>query len=143
MILFNLVLIRWNNVTYTYNLDFRFNRLISNVKKVVYNEHAFAVLKKDGTVVVWGRETHGGDASAIQSNLTDIVDIYPNRYLFVAINSSYNLYGWGGTRKYQIANLDATITDVSSVVVNHNGYAFFTKKWKTFLLLGQQQHQQI
>ena len=43
-------------------------RLLKNVKSIVHSKSAFAALKEDGTVVVWGDEAHhhplgdGGDS---------------------------------------------------------------------------------
>ena len=38
--------------------------------------YAFAALKEDGSVVTWGFANYGGDSSSVQSQLTNVVNIF-------------------------------------------------------------------
>ena len=43
---------------------------------------AFAALKSDGTVLCWGDRDTGGDCSAVQQDLKDVVDLLRQRWRF-------------------------------------------------------------
>ena len=46
----------------------------------ILSRYAFAALRSDGRVVVWGSARHGGDASAVQE---DLVDVKESRLLYI------------------------------------------------------------
>ena len=56
-----------------------------SVAEIYSTDSAFAALKKDGSVVTWGRSTYGGDSSSVDSQLTsDVVKIYATQQAFAA-----------------------------------------------------------
>ena len=63
------------------------------------NEHAFAAIKEDGSVVTWGDARYGGDSSDVANQLDDpsnpVVNIYSTRTAFVALRQDGSLIGWG------------------------------------------------
>jgi len=61
-----------------------------------YHDWAFAALKKDGSVLPWGRESHGGDAKSKQSSLVDVVSIASTFYgAFAALKKDGSVVPWG------------------------------------------------
>jgi len=48
---------------------------------------AFAALNTDGTVITWGNNSNGGNSSAVQSQLTNIVSIRSTRFAFAALKA--------------------------------------------------------
>ena len=56
---------------------------------------AFAALKNDGTVYTWGEPNNGGDSSAVQSQLHDVVDIYATERAFSAVKRDGTIITWG------------------------------------------------
>ncbi|CAE7208500.1 unnamed protein product, partial [Symbiodinium sp. CCMP2456] len=57
--------------------------------------HAFAAIRKDGTVVTWGRVDAGGDSSAVQTQLTGVREIASTGYAFAAIRDDGSVVTWG------------------------------------------------
>ncbi len=68
------------------------------VKEIFASSKAFAALKTDGTVVTWGSSEHGGDSSAVASQLTNIKKIYSNRHAFAALKEDGQVVAWGDSR---------------------------------------------
>ena len=60
---------------------------------------SFAALLTDGSVVTWGAPEDGGDSTAVQDQLHDILDIFGEAKLesgtFVAIRADGSLITWG------------------------------------------------
>lgn len=56
---------------------------------------AFAAIKKDGTVISWGNELNGGDASSIQGELTHVVSIAATNTAFAAVKQDGSVVTWG------------------------------------------------
>ena len=51
-------------------------QLASDVQHIYSTQRAFTALKADGTVVTWGHDDWGGDASTVQTQLVDVQHIY-------------------------------------------------------------------
>jgi hypothetical protein len=61
------------------------------------NEYAFAALKADGSIKVWG-EANAGGANAPDG--TGYTDIYSNTYAFAALKADGSIKTWGDVRLY-------------------------------------------
>ena len=59
------------------------------------NDYAFAVLRKDGSVVTWGDPEYGGDSSKVQDKLHNVVAIYSADAAFAALREDGNVVTWG------------------------------------------------
>ena len=100
------------------------------------NQQAFAVLKGDGSVVTWGRDSFGGDSSAVSSQLTSgVKQIFSNYVAFAALKDNGSVVTWGlqdsggdstsvaaqltsgVERIYSTSNAFAALKDDGSVVV--------------------------
>jgi len=79
--------------------------LTSGVVSIYSNNYAFAALKNDGSVIVWGNSRYGGIASryntndtytSVSSSLTSgVVSIYSNAYAFAALKNDGTVIVWG------------------------------------------------
>jgi alpha-tubulin suppressor-like RCC1 family protein len=71
---------------------------LANVQRPVFaTRTAFAALKADGTVVAWGDPYGGGDASAVQSRLTNVQHIVASQSVFIAFKHYGEIVVWGQT----------------------------------------------
>jgi len=96
---------------------------IKDISKVATGVYAFAVVKTDGSVISWGNSTNGGDSSSVQSQLTNVVNIYANSTSFAALKSDGTVVSWGsGTDKITDSQL-TQMTNVVSMVANSYAYA--------------------
>ena len=68
------------------------NNLTSNVVAVYHTRSAFAVLKSNGSVVVWGDLDQGGADPGITSG---VVSIYSASLAFAALKSDGSVVAWG------------------------------------------------
>jgi len=62
--------------------------------------YAFTARKTDGSVVIWGDENYGGNASntdEIADQLTDVHKVVTSRYAFAAIKNDGTVVTWGQT----------------------------------------------
>jgi Ca2+-binding RTX toxin-like protein len=59
------------------------------------NDHAFAVILNDGSVVTLGDGNNGGDSSAVSGQLTNVVQVTPNCFAFAALRSDGSVVTWG------------------------------------------------
>jgi alpha-tubulin suppressor-like RCC1 family protein len=93
------------------------------------NTGAFAVIKKDGSVVTWGNPESGGDSSLVSSMLDgtiNVVHIYSAKNSFAALREDGSVVIWGGDFKgnriiTQIPELDGSI-DVVNIYSNSAGF---------------------
>lgn len=67
----------------------------TNVKKIYSNKHAFAFLKNDGSVFVWGDENKGGNTGTNQQYLTNVKEIYNTDQAFLAHREDNKIVVWG------------------------------------------------
>ena len=97
------------------------------------NEHAFAVIKRDGSVVTWGDASSGGDSSAVTKKLNgtiDVTQIFSNDYAFAALRVDGSVVTWGdafspfygGDSSAVTKQLDGTI-DVKQIYSNVDAFA--------------------
>ena len=59
------------------------------------NSYAFAAIKSDGTLDVWGDASNGGDETSVKSKLTDVSSVYSNHKAFAAVKSDGSVATWG------------------------------------------------
>ena len=76
---------------------------LSNITAIVSNAYAFAALKSDKSVIVWGDSIAGGDNAPLDK-LVDIVEIHSTFSAFCAKTSSGDIIAWG-----DVANGGTTI----------------------------------
>lgn len=72
---------------------------------VYSTQGAYAALKSDGTVVVWGPRDYGGSPSSVANSsiatvlfptgLTDVVQVFASQFAFAALKSDGSLVTWG------------------------------------------------
>ena len=72
----------------------------TDIKKIYSNNHAFAFLKKDGVVHVWGDENWGGEnkggnTGGHQPSLVNIKEIYNTDQAFLAHRTDNKIVVWG------------------------------------------------
>ncbi|WP_394201348.1 RCC1 domain-containing protein [Marinagarivorans algicola] len=70
---------------------------ISNIKNIISNGNAFAVLKNDDTVEVFGPAEYGGDAAVL--DLTNVASISATRSAFAALKHDGSVIAWGDQKK--------------------------------------------
>ena len=110
------------------------------VENIVATEEAFAALKSDGSVVVWGSVSGGGspgvatyndkderwDVAALDSSLlaSGVKKIYSNGYAFAAIKTGGAVVTWGNseTGGNSSAVASALASGVVSIVGTKTGY---------------------
>lgn len=117
--------------------------LESNVEKVFRTRGAFAALKQDGSLVVWGNADRGGDPTdltGVGANVktladidgnfiadileSDVQNVFSNRDAFVAIKSGGQAVVWGGiSRGGDPVNQTAQANVGSLLDNNSNGRA--------------------
>lgn len=78
----------------------------TNVKKIYSNKHAFAFLKNDNSLFVWGDENKGGNTGAIQSYLENIEEVHSTEDSFLIKRSDGKIFGWGNTQISKEFNLN-------------------------------------
>jgi hypothetical protein len=109
---------------------------LNNVKHIYSTERAFAALKYDGTVTVWGNYAYGGRDTYISeslvgnsyygkpSSMQNVESIYSTERVFIALTTDGIAYSWGqynyGSTLYGAFN--TTETNVKAVYTNR--YAF-------------------
>ena len=57
--------------------------------------HAFAAIRKDGSVVTWGEEESGGDSSKVQAQLQHVQEICGADCAFSAVLFDGSVVTWG------------------------------------------------
>ncbi|MCP9812590.1 hypothetical protein, partial [Synechococcus lacustris] len=81
---------------------------------------AFAALKRDGSVVIWGETYNWGNAPA---GLTGVSQIFSNTYAFAALKSDGSVISWGPGYSGGSANTPAGLTGVSQIFSTNNAFA--------------------
>jgi uncharacterized protein YjbI with pentapeptide repeats len=85
----------YNNTTNTYTSVA--SSLTSGFVSLWSNQHAFAALKNDGSVVTWGWGSYGGNSSSVSSSLTSgVVAVYSTATAFAALKNDGSVITWGG-----------------------------------------------
>ena len=111
---------------------------VENVLKVAVCEYSLAILKTDGTVVVVGHGTYGGNPSdEIKSQLTNVVDIFSfGGYSHVALKNDNSIVVWGREDSDYPNNMDEVyIAGTTDPVENANIDIFdvWPGYWNTYL----------
>ncbi|NDI87210.1 RCC1 domain-containing protein [Undibacterium crateris] len=68
---------------------------MKDVLTIVSNEGSYAALKKDGTVVTFGKQSTGGDSSYVKAILKDVTQIVGGNYDFLALRKDGTVVNWG------------------------------------------------
>ena len=77
--------------------------LKSGVVDIFANQGAFAALKEDGSLVVWGSDGFGGDATWLESELggvgstSKVSKVFSTRMAFAALREDGRVITWGGS----------------------------------------------
>jgi alpha-tubulin suppressor-like RCC1 family protein len=112
---------------------------LSNVRTIYSTESAFAALRWDGTVAVWGRNSWGGSTTddtatpetytGLPAGLKDVVDISSADTAFAALKTDgtvavwgYMDYGGGGTDTKWSRGLPAGLKDVTAIYSNAKAF---------------------
>ena len=94
------------------------------VQDIVINEGAWAALRKDGTVVVWGDETYGGMAKSVQEDLQNVIKIYATRSAFAALKRDGTVVTWGNSLQGGDSSVvSRSLTNVLAVVSTEETFA--------------------
>ena len=94
------------------------------------NAYAFAALRADGSVVTWGASAHGGNSSAVASQLNgmvDVVEVFSTRSAFAALRADGSVVTWGGSgyggdSSAVVSQIDGTV-DVVEVFSTERAFA--------------------
>jgi hypothetical protein len=100
--------------------------LAADVAHVCYTNTAMAALKTNGMVVAWGLADRGGDASAVQSQLVDIVQLFGSSSAFAALNKAGGVVAWGkGTYggSIPVGKASALSSGVETIVYTDRAFA--------------------
>lgn len=100
------------------------------VPTVVSTDKAFILLKHNGSVVAWGDpETGGVIPSILESNLTNIVELYTNSVAVVAVSKNGFAFSWGDIN---ITNADTSLFSSDGVVSYFENVKSVTPSLKAF-----------
>ncbi|MGI2260718.1 Ig-like domain-containing protein [Shewanella sp. GXUN23E] len=94
------------------------------VKQVYPSKYAFTALKSDGSAIAWGDANYGGDSSAVQSQLVDIVEITQSERAFAALKSDGTVVAWGSSLYGgDASSVQSDLVDVVKVYANQAAFA--------------------
>lgn len=94
----------------------------------VASNYAFAAKKEDGSVITWGRASHGGNSEEVKEALQSGVEqIYSTDYAFAAVKSDGSVVTWGDKKKG--GNSEAVKT-VHAYVLCMASAAFLKRLWQ-------------
>lgn len=97
---------------------------INDVSSFHVNNYAFAAVKQDGSVVTGGEAYSGGDASAVQDQLTDVVQILSLGNGFIALKQDGTVVFWGDAFRYDATTaLLSSLTNVKRLYNSRNTIA--------------------
>jgi alpha-tubulin suppressor-like RCC1 family protein len=96
----------------------------STVKCIFSSQAAFAALKLDGSVVVWGEHIAGGDASGL--DLTNVKTIFSSYSAFVAIKNDGTIVSWGDTN-YGGNSSSLNITNAKNIYSTESAFVVLIK----------------
>jgi acyl CoA:acetate/3-ketoacid CoA transferase alpha subunit len=86
------------------------------VVSIAHTDRAFAALKNDGSVVVWGQAGHGGEpGAAVEALLTSGVHtICANDVAFSAIKTDGSVVAWGHSVSVPTAGVQFTSSSLAA-----------------------------
>mmetsp|Transcript_15594 Transcript_15594/g.26003 ORF Transcript_15594/g.26003 Transcript_15594/m.26003 type:complete len:115 (+) Transcript_15594:1431-1775(+) len=91
--------------------------LQSGVVSIASTDGAFAALKEDGSVVVWGVASRGGDPGSAAPYLTEGVhSVCGNDAAFIAIKTDGSVIGWGHSVSIPYPGLITQTSELKEVV---------------------------
>jgi hypothetical protein len=76
---------------------FEYYEYNDNVMAIYSTGWAFAVLKNDKTVEMWGHSDYGGDGHLVATQLTDVMAIYSTNSAFAALKNDGDVVTWGSS----------------------------------------------
>ena len=92
----------------------------SNFVNVFSTDKAFAGLKKDGTILVWGDNSYGGNQSDVTEQ-KNIQHIFSNSASFTAVKQDNSMFAWG-KKGYGIVEATTSDINISSNLQEINSY---------------------
>ena len=97
---------------------------LNRVKEIVGSHRAFAALKLDGTVVVWGDSSYGGDSSSVAKQLSDVQSISATEASFSAIKADGSIVTWGNpVWESDNSEVSETLLDVQFTSATSSAFA--------------------
>ena len=84
---------------------------------------AFAALCKDGTVVTWGFGPSGGDSTAVQEQLTNVVQIQASVGAFAALRSDGTVVSWGDKKASVTRSVQSQLHGVKAIQASNAAFA--------------------
>jgi len=111
---------------------FDINKVIDYDKKCIVSTSAYAKLA-NGCVFTWGNLSNGGDSSAVQHLLKNVVEIYSTSNAFAALLENGNIITWGSSHTSPIMNNNSIYTksqkyDIIDNVINNLDFNIFENK---------------
>ena len=104
----------------------RFEGILFNSRQY-NNKSGISVI--NGSVVTWGRNSTGGDSSAVASQLTSgVVSIYSTGYAFAALKSDGSVVTWGDYNSGSDSSAVASQLTSGVVSIYSTSYAFAALK---------------
>ncbi len=102
------------------------DELESGVSQIFSTAHAFAALKRDGSVVTWGASSFGGDSSSVAGQLqSGVSEVFSTKNAFAALKSDGSVITWGlsssGGDSSSVA--DQLQSDVTEIFSTHQAFA--------------------
>jgi hypothetical protein len=95
------------------------------VKSVQPADQAFAALKEDGSVVVWGDPREGGDSASVTDELrSGVKSLFSSEGAFAALKEDGSVVSWGHLDASSLRQASASLKNgVVTIVANRNGFA--------------------
>ena len=91
------------------------NPELKNVRDIAPSLEGFAALKKDGSVVAWGRGEYL-DTAPLKNQLTRVKEIVGSGYGFAALKEDKTVVAWGGRdNNYRFDSVKNQLTNVKKV----------------------------
>lgn len=95
-----------------------------SVKKIIGSSSALAAIKTNKTVVSWGNSSYGADSSAVQPQLSGVIDIGSTGRAFAAIKSDGSVVTWGDAVKGADSSaVQAQLTNVEKIYGTGSAFA--------------------
>ena len=85
-----------------------------NFTQIITSVAAFTAIRTDGTAVSWGNAGCGGDSSAIETELTNVIKIISNDKAFTALRSDHSYVSWGAAA-WGGGNSGTGVTEITAI----------------------------
>ena len=88
-----------------------------------YDLAAFAAIRRDGSVVTWGDGLAGGDSSAVQNELKNVVQVQAAGSAFAALRTDGSVVTWGRSDAGDSRRVQAQLKNITSIQTNGAAFA--------------------